>query len=110
MSDNVCTGPDLQTYHRWAAERKRRASSCTVEADVGPVLTVTELWPRETDCVLCGAPTTLGLWLPMYEGKVLPDDYKGEWAGMPVCADCYAIHRPNAGIERPQKPQEGQSK
>lgn len=61
---------------------------------------IVNLWPYEDDCTLCGALTPLGLFLPMYEGEVLPDDYEGEWAGMLVCAVCYAKHRPNHNIDK----------
>ena len=76
---------------RRGCDRKRGEGMRMAYSDAE--LTVTELWPRECDCTLCGALTAIKLWLPMYEGKVLTDDDQGEWAGMPVCADCYAKHR-----------------
>jgi hypothetical protein len=35
MSDNAKTGPDLQTYQQWAAERQAALPPVRVEADVG---------------------------------------------------------------------------
>lgn len=57
---------------------------------------VIDLWPHETECVLCGEWLYLkdAKGLPMYEDEVVPDDYPGEWAGFSVCDACYAKHRP----------------
>ena len=57
--------------------------------------TVIELWPHETECALCGAFLYLreALSLPMYEGRIVPDDWPGPWAGFPVCTACHQKHR-----------------
>ena len=55
-----------------------------------PAVIVVNLWPPESECVLCGAH----LVGPMYEGKVVPDDWPGPWAGFDVCGACYLKHRP----------------
>jgi hypothetical protein len=56
-------------------------------------ITVIDLFPIETECGICGKPITLH-WagnysLPMYEGKVVNPDIQKEWAGYPICTDCY---------------------
>ncbi len=64
----------------------------------------------EADCRLCGKRGFLDSMpgLPMYEDEVLPDDYEGEWAGMPVCPGCYAKHRPTDAESAPvQEPDHG---
>ena len=53
---------------------------------------IIELWPKESECVLCGSLGISSLWLPMFEGKVVDDD-SGEWAGMPVCPTCHKKHK-----------------
>ena len=62
-----------------------------------PSILVVELWPRESECVLCGAFLSGPCkGLPMYEGEVVPDDWPGEWAGFDVCDSCYGLHRTEA--------------
>jgi len=55
---------------------------------------VITLWPPETECVLCEKWCYLEYSLPMYEGEIVPDDYEGQWGGMPVCKECFKEHRP----------------
>jgi hypothetical protein len=66
MSDNVKTGPDLQTYQQWAAERKAALPpvrvqavvvplhSCTASARVTKCDNVTDEWT----CSVCGKTWT----------------------------------------------------
>lgn len=48
---------------------------------------IIELYPHEVYCHLCGAfcyvVETYGL--PIYEDEIVPDDYEGEWGGVPAC-------------------------
>lgn len=81
---------------------KCKNGSSTEEASkaMSAPIQIIDLWPRESECVLCGEH----LWgcklgLPMYEGEVVPDDWPGEWAGFDVCAPCYVKHRP--GTKKP---------
>ena len=65
-----------------------------------PRILVIDLWPRESECILCGEH----LWcpckgLPMYEGEVVADDWMGEWAGFDVCDACYEKHRPGSSLK-----------
>ena len=64
-----------------------------------PAVLIIDLWPLESECVLCGADL-IGpcKGLPMYEGQVVPDDWEGEWAGFDVCDVCYAKYRLNVGL------------
>jgi len=41
------------------------------------------------ECTVCGTETRMRQFVPMFEGKVVPDDSEIEWAGMPVCKGCY---------------------
>ena len=81
---------------------KCKNGSSTEEASkaMSAPIQIIDLWPRESECVLCGEH----LWgcklgLPMHEGEVVPDDWPGEWAGFDVCAPCYVKHRP--GTKKP---------
>ena len=47
----------------------------------------------QTDCAICGVLTELGLYLPVYEGRMVSDDCNGEWAGQPVCGPCFRLKR-----------------
>jgi len=51
-------------------------------------INVIELYPRYAECSVCGEET-LGLYMPMYEGRVVDTEKTDEWAGMPVCRGCY---------------------
>ena len=62
--------------------------------DANQILVI-DLWPRESECVLCGEHLVGPCHgLPMYEGEVVPDDHDGPWAGFDVCDPCYFQHRP----------------
>ena len=50
---------------------------------------VIEMWPKYSNCTICWKETQLGYWLPMYEGEVVDIKKTEEWAGMPVCKECY---------------------
>ena len=57
-------------------------------------ITVIRLYPRETECIVCG----VGLVdcrsaVPVYEDCVLPDDWAGEWAGFDACDACFAAQQ-----------------
>lgn len=54
---------------------------------------VVELWPRWAECWACGADTPCHWGLPIDTCAVLvPNDYEGEWGGVPACRECYEAH------------------
>jgi len=65
-----------------------------------PTVKMVDLWGLEVDCILCGTTNSDSLFLPMYEGQVVPNDYEGEWAGMPVCRTCYRKHEETNEIDQ----------
>lgn len=50
---------------------------------------VIELWPTIVECALCGAETKIEYSVPMYEGKIVDDTKTDDWAGFPVCKECF---------------------
>lgn len=52
-------------------------------------ISVINLWTPTTDCAICGKETLIYWFLPMWEGRIIPDDSKHEWGGMPVCKRCF---------------------
>ena len=55
---------------------------------------VIQLDACETTCGVCGAETTgLRLAVPVYAGQLLPDTWRGEWAGVDACAACFALQQ-----------------
>lgn len=59
--------------------------------------TVIDLNPRDFECHICGREdsygSTGGFGIPIYEDAIVPDDYEGEWGGVPVCARCFYLTR-----------------
>jgi hypothetical protein len=54
---------------------------------------IINLAPRETECCICGKLIIDGhLAIAMYEGCVVPHDWKGDWAGFPACRECFDKH------------------
>lgn len=49
---------------------------------------------RISECAICEEMAPRKYYLPMYEGEVVSDDWKGEWGGFHVCERCYFKHRP----------------
>lgn len=51
---------------------------------------VIELWPIETECWACGVhlvgPEHA---IPIWEDLVLPNEWSGEWGGVPACLRCF---------------------
>lgn len=67
-----------------------------------PPILVIRMWPRDTECRLCGVPLVEPRYgVPMYEDLVLPNDtshihfgdyirgWDGEWGGFDACERCY---------------------
>ena len=52
-------------------------------------LNIIDLWPTMTECTICQKETLLKWSIPMYEGKKVDTNKSDEWAGMPVCKECY---------------------
>ena len=50
---------------------------------------VIDLWPPTSACYLCYKRISLEFYLPMHEGQVVRYPARHEWAGCPVCKDCY---------------------
>ena len=57
-----------------------------------PVLVI-NLWPFVTNCGICDVDTVGEFSVPIYEDEIMPDDYDGEWGGMPVCPKCFYLTR-----------------
>jgi hypothetical protein len=56
-------------------------------------IAIINLNPRESECIACGQfLVDPGQGLPMYEGRIVPVDYVGEWGGFDCCARCYAAY------------------
>jgi hypothetical protein len=61
-------------------------------------ITVIDLQRYVIECVICGRtseqpPSAPSFGVARYEDEVVPDNYKGEWGGGPVCPTCYWIER-----------------
>ena len=50
---------------------------------------VIELWPTIIECAICGTQAKLEYSIAMYEGKIVDSRKTDDWAGFPVCKDCY---------------------
>lgn len=51
---------------------------------------VVRLQAFPADCWACGADATgLNLGIPVYEDLILPNDYEGEFGGVPACRGCF---------------------
>lgn len=60
----------------------------SLQGVVGPL--VIELWPTESECVVCGKfMYGCKQGIPMYEGEPVPHDHTGEWGGFDACLDCW---------------------
>lgn len=57
------------------------------------VITVINLNPHDVKCHLCDAACEYRQGVPIYEGMIVPDDYQGEWGGVPTCQRCYYLVR-----------------
>jgi hypothetical protein len=54
---------------------------------------VINLTPHGIDCHVCDEEDNAGHGIPIYEDVIVPDDYTGEWGGVPVCLRCYYVVR-----------------
>lgn len=55
-----------------------------------PRVVVIEMWPRESECILCGKDLFgCKTGIPMYEGDCVPHAWTGEWAGYDACEECF---------------------
>lgn len=41
-----------------------------------------------SECHICGK-TSVNKGIPIYEGLVLPNEWEGEWGGVPACDKCH---------------------
>jgi len=60
---------------------------------MSPALLVIDMSEHTYECTICDIETTSGFGIPIYEDEIVPDDYKGEWAGLPVCPGCFYVVR-----------------
>lgn len=51
-------------------------------------LIIIDLWSPLVDCHICNEPAHKK-GIPIYEGLVLPDNWDGEWGGVPACDACF---------------------
>lgn len=61
-------------------------------------VTVVDLSFIPMQCVICEAEwdeprSAKSYGVARYEDEVVPDDYKGEWGGAPVCVTCFHVER-----------------
>jgi hypothetical protein len=73
--------------------RRPAPGLCPELAEAGDQIKIIELWPPEFLCGICEVTCGAGYSVPIYEDEIVPDDYKGEWGGMPVCPTCFFIAR-----------------
>lgn len=59
----------------------------------GSKIHVIEMWPMWIECHVCGSEDLSGYGIAIYEDQALPDNHQGEWGGVPVCLQCYAVER-----------------
>ena len=59
------------------------------------IATVINLWDEHwTECFLCGKETPSRWGIPVNpEARIVPNNYTGEWAGVPACRECFETHR-----------------
>lgn len=56
-------------------------------------ITIIELWPRESECCICGKHLIgCKTAIAMYEGHPVPDNWPYEWAGFDACTECFDKH------------------
>lgn len=56
------------------------------------IIEAIDLYPIQEYCWACGVfviPLRHGL--PVYEDEILPNDWQGEWGGVPSCPECYEV-------------------
>lgn len=56
-------------------------------------VTIIDMNERWTDCWNCGAPTLSRWGLPIYNGDLVSNAWKGDWGGVPACEKCYLAHQ-----------------
>ena len=62
-------------------------------AETAPAITVINLTPIGIECYVCDGEDASGFGIPIYEDLIVPDDYAGEWGGVPVCRRCFYLVR-----------------
>jgi hypothetical protein len=63
------------------------------ESSPPQTILVIELWPATTNCVICDAECLHRQGLAIWEDRIVPDEYQGEWGGAPACPECFEIAR-----------------
>jgi hypothetical protein len=55
------------------------------------IISLNYLWVPWGNCGICNKAILLDYALPMWCGEIVPDELLDsiEWAGIPVCKDCY---------------------
>lgn len=53
-------------------------------------VTVIRMQSLPCECWVCGDDATgLSFGIPVYEDWILPNDWVGEWGGVPACRECF---------------------
>jgi hypothetical protein len=68
-------------------------------------VTIINLSPRESECVVCGRQLfecTNGI--AMYEGCAVPHGWKHDWAGFDACQECFDRNERGEMPTWPNKP------
>lgn len=47
----------------------------------------------DATCHVCGTATAPRWGIPVWQGRILPDDWPGSWCGQDACQPCYAAQR-----------------
>jgi hypothetical protein len=56
-----------------------------------PVVTVIDLNGLDAECYVCDQDTSHEQGIAIYEDLIVPNDYTGEWGGVPACRRCYVL-------------------
>jgi hypothetical protein len=81
------TAGQMETMRNWivfANDAGYRAAKMRMPK---PAYVLEEPW---IICVICGKDDVSRQGLAVHEGRIVPDDYEGEWGGAPCCAECYS--------------------
>lgn len=57
-----------------------------------PSMIVIDLNARDTKCVVCGGDVDGSHGVPMLEGRLVSNDWRGPWVGVDSCRECHDKH------------------
>jgi hypothetical protein len=56
----------------------------------GQLVEIIRMQALPADCWVCGGDATgMHHGIPVYEDQILPNDWPGDWAGVPACEGCF---------------------